>query len=567
MATPGYSPTVCRLLSEIFPRLSDGGVNALIKVLACSIDEYAEDLAIRHLARLPVGVGANGLGDLDKAKAFLRDLHLVQYGIPDEMDEAGNVTRRGVGGLQTEGFEEFLECASSPEQVCLRHANKMLDLVEAAIRMRTEEGRVAHDDGSGSGSSHGATSGTPAVHLDLDPEAFAEAMAAQTKQSNYSEYERRAPKLESAVSKAYVENFYSTARRGSVPRSLLPEHDLGPRHLSIAARALAAGHHKDDSSREPRIPGHAECPFHKIQGPNAVYLVTGSLSDAPVVSQVHSFLQFAGGMEAVALQRNMPSSMVPDGVGSGGKMSAGRRYIFFHQELIRVLTEKEFAERYPGSRALAIAANVLRSLQDQMASLSRQAIDSGAGNFDESMWPQLTQTANSVRLGMFGGGGGGGGGSGSGSGDGDSGGSGSGGGGVGGSNGPKPTDGYPSRRAAKRAKALAVGGGGGGGSGGNGGGNGGGQRNGGNRGGGNGGGQRNGGNGGGGGGIGVGVSRRFAAVAPRVWASRDSAIAVSAAIRAASRVAAICSTRMSWSDRCEAWAMGRLRVDDAWSGV
>lgn len=383
-----------------------------------------QDLATRHVARIGI-LNAAGLGDKEAATRHLEKMFKLSEGFfPDGVDQT--VAANFKAGLKIANFKEAFMADISEAPT---HAHSLVDLAEDCGRLS----RPPTPTPGGISLDQLAALRTPT----LDADALAAAFS--TKANPSSDYEvkkLRVPDLTEKASQAFINNLYSPLRDPPHTRPVLDEYEPSVRHVSLAAGILGINH-KGGELTKPAVPVRTLLQFEKIAGSGG-RLVTGELAASSPIAQCYALLQLFDSVEAVAVMTTMHESQIRAGVDNDTTlMSGGKTYPAFYKTMIRQFSEPALTSRVAASRALA--------LYEEFRYRVGLCVEQHLGDFDDCLWPRLADYARSLQLahlpppGVL-----------------DeskttpttastAGSSSS-------HSGPKPVDGYPSRRAAKRAK-------------------------------------------------------------------------------------------------------------------
>ena len=376
-ALADVDPELLKVVRSRFKRLSEEGLLAFLECLCASMEVGWQDLATRHVARIGI-LNAAGLGDKEAATRHLEKMFKLSEGFfPDGVDQT--VAANFKAGLKIANFKEAFMADISEAPT---HSHALVDLAEDCGRLS----RPPTPTPGGISLDQLAALRTPT----LDADALAAAFS--TKANPSSDYEvkkLRVPDLSEKASRAFIDNLYSPLRDPFHTRPVLDEYEPSVRHISLAAGILGINS-KGDEPLKPAVPVRTLLQFEKIAGPGG-RLVSGELAASSPIAQCYSLLQLTDSTEAVAVMTTMHESQIRAGVDTDATMmSGGKTYPAFYKTMVRQFSEPALTSRVAASRALA--------LYDEFRYRVGLCVEQHLGDFDDCLWPRLADFARSLQL-------------------------------------------------------------------------------------------------------------------------------------------------------------------------
>jgi hypothetical protein len=376
-ALADVDPELLKVVRKWFKRLSDDGLLAFLECLCASMEVAWQDLGTRHIARIGI-LNAAGLGDKEAATRHLEKMFKLSEGFfPDGVDVT--VPANFKAGLKIANFKETFMADISEAPT---HSHALVDLAEACGLLS----RPPTPTPGGLSLDQIAALRTPT----LDADALAAALS--TKANPSSDYEvkkLRVPDLSEKASQAFIDNLYSPLRDPPHTRPVLDEYEPSVRHISLAAGILGINS-KGGEPLKPAVPVRTLLQFEKIAGPGG-RLVSGELAASSPIAQCYSLLQLTDSTEAVAVMTTMHATQMRAGVDTDATlMSGGKTYPAFYKTIVRQFSDATLTPRVAASRVLA--------MYDEFRYRVGLCVEQHLGDFDDCLWPRLADFARSLQL-------------------------------------------------------------------------------------------------------------------------------------------------------------------------
>ena len=334
--------------------LTDAGRDAFLTLLAAKLRLLGPRKYCLSLDMLPrLGISKDSTVE---ALAVLHELQTLNEGESELLGEGDKVVRAGWEGAGLLEFtDEFLDSKDGLIMKCMGHA--FLDFLSIPVSP-----------------SSAPSASAPAISSEiLDSLADSISGAGSSTDNGYDARKLKVKDLDPGVYEKLIGNLYRSTRPGCVVKPVLPEHVPSPSVLARIATCLQMPRGVPmaaSASVVPRLDSYEKLPFTAVNGGSGsgARIVSSLISKASRQDVMAALTAFLHAHEAVALARPLPD---------GSFLSSGQMLSSIIAKLHRVSAPMTDAS------VQALAIGVQNTMAQITASLAIPI------DFDESVWPSV----------------------------------------------------------------------------------------------------------------------------------------------------------------------------------